>query len=342
VPPVNSFKPGALWVDDHGVPINAHGGGILFHDGVYYWFGEHKIEEHINNSNRIGVHLYSSKDLYNWKDAGIALRMSYDPRSDITQNCTIERPKVLFNKKTGKFVMWFHLELKGLGYRAARCAVAVSDTVTGPYRFIGSFRPNAGVWPRNITDKDKSDPYEAGVATSFAGGQWSRDMTLFQDDDGVAYQFYTSEGNNTMHVSRLTDDFLRPAGDYARILIREGQEGQAILKHKGKYYIISSGCKMWDPNPVTLWKADTVWGPYAEVGNAFVGPEDQLRIAFGSQPTFILPVQGKRDAYIYMGDRWVVKNGMDSRHVWLPIQFKDDQPFIAWMDSWNLGFFGRK
>jgi hypothetical protein len=36
--------PGELWLDNHGVPINAHGGGLIFHQGRYYWFGEHKIE----------------------------------------------------------------------------------------------------------------------------------------------------------------------------------------------------------------------------------------------------------------------------------------------------------
>lgn len=37
----HTFKPGALWPDSNGVHINAHGGGILFHEGIYYWFGEH-------------------------------------------------------------------------------------------------------------------------------------------------------------------------------------------------------------------------------------------------------------------------------------------------------------
>ena len=37
-----SFTPGELWLDDKNVHINAHGGGILFENGRYYWFGEHK------------------------------------------------------------------------------------------------------------------------------------------------------------------------------------------------------------------------------------------------------------------------------------------------------------
>src|SRR5580704_544455 len=74
-----SFEPGAVWPDDHGVHINAHGGGILLHHGVYYWFGEHKIAGEAGNVAQVGVHVYSSRDLYNWKDEGIALPVSTDP-----------------------------------------------------------------------------------------------------------------------------------------------------------------------------------------------------------------------------------------------------------------------
>jgi hypothetical protein len=30
------FHPGAVWPDDRGTHINAHGGGVLSHAGVYY------------------------------------------------------------------------------------------------------------------------------------------------------------------------------------------------------------------------------------------------------------------------------------------------------------------
>ena len=36
------FRPGEVWNDTAGKPINAHGGGILFHEGTYYWYGENK------------------------------------------------------------------------------------------------------------------------------------------------------------------------------------------------------------------------------------------------------------------------------------------------------------
>ncbi|HXL55684.1 MAG TPA: hypothetical protein VN958_05470, partial [Chitinophagaceae bacterium] len=38
----NYFLPGEIWYDEDGKPINAHGGGILYDKGTYYWFGEIK------------------------------------------------------------------------------------------------------------------------------------------------------------------------------------------------------------------------------------------------------------------------------------------------------------
>lgn len=156
-----SFHPGELWPDDKGVPINAHGGGILFQGGTYYWFGEHKTAGGAGNVSHVGVHCYSSTDLYNWKDEGIALAVSHDPQSDIVEGSIIERPKVLYNAKTAKYVMWFHLEMKGYGYLVARCGVAVSDKATGPYIYLRSFRPNAGFWPLNISEDRKKEPWPA-------------------------------------------------------------------------------------------------------------------------------------------------------------------------------------
>ena len=38
----NAIVPGEVWNDTDGNPINAHGGGILYHEGTYYWYGEYK------------------------------------------------------------------------------------------------------------------------------------------------------------------------------------------------------------------------------------------------------------------------------------------------------------
>jgi beta-galactosidase len=136
----SSFKPLELWLDDKGEVINAHGGGLLYFNKTYYWYGEKR-----GRSASEGVSVYSSKDLYNWKNEGLAFLPSEDTTSDVTRGCIMERPKVIYNEKTKKFVLWFHLELKGKGYSAARAAVAISDKVTGPFRFVSSFRPNGNM-----------------------------------------------------------------------------------------------------------------------------------------------------------------------------------------------------
>ena len=113
-----SFKPGALWYYNNNELINAHGGGILFANNKYFLFGEKR-----GKAKQEGVNVYSSKDLYNWTFEGLALSPNYtDSLSDIANGCLMERPKVIYNKKTKKYVMWFHLELNGQGYKASRCS----------------------------------------------------------------------------------------------------------------------------------------------------------------------------------------------------------------------------
>ena len=49
-----SFTPGQVWLDNNNVHINAHGGGILYDNGRYYWFGEHKTEGEGGNVANVG------------------------------------------------------------------------------------------------------------------------------------------------------------------------------------------------------------------------------------------------------------------------------------------------
>ena len=39
-----SIRSGELWPDTDGRHINAHGGGILLHEGTYYWYGGPKAD----------------------------------------------------------------------------------------------------------------------------------------------------------------------------------------------------------------------------------------------------------------------------------------------------------
>ena len=167
-----AFTPGELWPDNNGVHINAHGGGILYENGTYYWFGEHKTEGEAGNLANVGVHCYSSDDLYHWKDCGIALSViENDPGHPISKGCILERPKVIYNPLTKKYVMWFHLEPKGAGYSGALSGIALSDRVTGPYTFLKA--------PADLLQKKNVNAPEVvflpiRTASTYWAATWSR------------------------------------------------------------------------------------------------------------------------------------------------------------------------
>ncbi len=349
-----SFQPGELWLDNNGEHINAHGGGILFHQGKYYWFGEHRANKSF--STQAGVHCYSSTDLYNWTDEGIALQVEDDSESPIQKGCIIERPKVIYNESTKQFVMYFHLELKDRGYEAAQTGVAVSNSITGPFQFIKSGRVNKGKWPLNMTKEQINSPQPKGlnwwtpdwykaidqgmfVHRDIEGGHMSRDMTLFVDDDGVAYHIYSSEDNLTLHIAELSDDYLDYTGRYTRVAPAGHNEAPAILKRNGKYVMITSGCTGWDPNEARLLIADEILGDWKQHPNPAKG--EGAKLTFHSQSTYILPINGKEDAFIFMADRWKPSNLQDSRYIWLPIFFEQEMPVIKWFDNWDLSIFDK-
>jgi Glycosyl hydrolases family 43 len=355
----NSFEPGNIWLDNKGVHINAHGGGVLIYNKTYYWFGEHKTEGAAGNVSNVGVHVYSSKNLTDWKDEGIALSMHDDTTSLLVKGSIVERPKVIYNKKTKTFVMWFHHELKGQGYKAALTGLAISDKITGPYKYIKSVNPNAGKWPMNFPDEYKKVDQEPKmesikiqspegqkivregffVRRDFEKGQMARDMTLFVDDDGKAYHIHSSESNQTLHFAELTEDYQSFTGKYVRVLEGKANEAPTIFKKEGKYYMISSGTSGWKPNPARLAVADHPFGPWQELGDPSRGNDKQVKTTFWSQSTYILPVIGKKDAYIFMGDRWTPENAIDGRYIWLPIQFENNKPVLRWFDKWDLSVF---
>ena len=339
-----SFDPAEIWPDISGKPINAHGGGMLFHDGVYYWYGEFKEGRTWSpRANRswggtrvvaLGVSCYSSTNLYDWKFEGLVLPAVTKNRShDLHSTKVIERPKVIYNRATKKFVMWMHIDSED--YKAARSGVAISDSPTGPFNYLGSFRPNAGIWPDNVTDADKQRSKTNHLARDFKTGQMARDMTVFVDDDGKAYQFYSSEENATMHVSLLSDDYLKPAGKFARIFVGRFMEAPAVFKRGGKYYLIASGCTGWSPNAARSAVSDSIWGHWIELGNPCQGEEAD--ITYRSQSTYVQPVQGLRDTFIFMADRWNSTNLPDSRYIWLPLEFETNgQPLVRWVSKWSL------
>ena len=115
-------------------------------------------------------------------------------------------------------------------------------------------------------------------------------------------------------------------------------EAPAMFKKDGKYYLIMSGCTGWAPNAARSAVADSIWGPWKELGNPCRGKDAEK--TFYSQSTYVLQV-GK-DRFIYMGDRWTPENAIDGRYIWLPLEFEDGKPVLKWVDEWDLSWFNHR
>jgi hypothetical protein len=311
----NSFIPGKVWNDEDGNPIQAHGGCILHENGIYYWFGENKDTPTKKNRligfnvDAVGVSCYTSTDLYNWKNLGLVLPAVKDnPAHELHINKIIERPKVIYNALTQKYVMFLHLDTED--YQFARVGLAVCDQPAGQYEFLGSFSPNQAE---------------------------SRDLTVFKEDDGKAYLLHSSEWNATLYVAELSADYRKTTGVFTRNFVKASREAPAVFKRQGKYYCLSSGCTGWDPNTAEYAVAENILGPWKVIGNPCLGPNSNQ--TFFSQSAFVFPVSGYNDAYIAMFDQWKKEDIGSSRYLWLPIRFEGEQMVIEWLDEWDLSVF---
>ncbi len=301
------------WLDNRGKPLDAHGAGLMEFRGVFYLYGEIKEAPtwHLGGqkweSYRVpagGISCYGSTDLVHWKFRGVALAPVHDPSSDLDTGKVIERPKVVLNPVTGKFVMWMHVDDRT--YHEARAGVAVSDRPEGPFHYLGSFRPN---------------------------GAESRDLTLFQDRDGKAYLVFASENNTTLHIQPLSPDYLRPAPGFQRILIGQKREAPAVFAWAGKYYLITSLCSGWDPNAAAWAVSDRMMGTWKQQGNPCRGKDSA--VTYFAQGAFVIPLPGRPGKFLFGADRWNKKDLRDSRYLWLPLDMEASGPVIRYAEHWH-------
>jgi beta-xylosidase len=293
-----TIKPGEVWPDANDKHIQAHGGGIIKTSDTYYWFGEDR-RQGLDRTNRY-VSCYSSKDLAHW---ALRKEIKFAPPEEVAgRGFVLERPKVFYNAKTKKFVMYMHLD--DGRYSLARVGVATCDTVDGDYQFLKSFRP------LNCE---------------------SRDIGQFIDDDGSAYLIFEDRPAKGFHISKLSDDYLNVEKDMS--LIRAPLEGGAVVHYKDLYYVVGSALTGWRPNPNKYATAKSLEGPWSEFKD--IAPPEMN--TYSSQSTMMVKVVGsKATTVIFMGDMWRPQTQWDSRYLWMPLEIGDGKLWLPEPKEWTL------
>lgn len=281
---------GKRWYDTDNNEIHAHGGFMLEYNDCFYWYGENRTDNNF-------VSCYRTKDFKVWEfcnhvfTADSAVKkinetydltlkraedsfapeveqlgfLRYDSNGLIIAN--IERPKVVYNPETGKFVMWMHYE-NGHDYNDARCAVATCDTPDGDFVYHGSFRPM---------------------------GNESRDCTL-HEFDGKMYFIAASNANLDLIAYELTEDYLSITGNKLVMFPGKKREAPAFFNKDGEVFVLTSGCTGWRPNQCKFSKSSDMsdWQELKEIGDS---------VTYHSQPAFVF-YSKKENKYYYFGDRW--------------------------------------
>ena len=350
----NTIRPGKFWYDTEGKRIQAHGGSLLYANGKYYWYGENK--EDVTGRAKgdtcpiwhKGVRLYSSDDLYNWTDEGVFLVENENKQSPFYIGRIMERPHIVYNQKTKKFVLW--AKIGGLvddddeAFGNCYFAVCESEDLHGEWQHVNTIRAySAGDFDFCEMNGRMHVVFEKPHSEMLCG-ELNESYTDFN-------------GNISSHLPYPFPPFVR--------------EAPAFFQRKGRNFILTSGTTAYFPNPTEVAEILQVHGEWKEWGNACIGDKEEN--SFHAQFSSVFKHPFKKDLYIALGDRWLndlSKNMPDPRvmfenifnkelkstrydvskytdentseatYVWLPIRFREDGiPYLCWEDEWKIEDF---
>ena len=303
------MKNGTCWTDDQGRLIQAHGGMIARFEDKWYWYGENKDGPTLHSGDvgtrvdAVGVSCYSSPDLVTWHYEGLALAARPDlPGHPLHPSMILERPKVIKCEQTGKYVMWFHSDTPD--YVSARAGCAVADSPKGPFTFLHATQPN------------RRD---------------CRDLNLFTDPaTGKAWLIHSGDWNHTLYLSELDEERTGFTGNCVAQLPEQTREGGAVCLHEGMYYLVSSGCTGWKPNPTLYATTRHLTTPMVLVDNPCEGPG--YRSTFDGQSTCLFEADGT--VYLML-DHWKKEDLRRSGYSILPVEFEEGRMTVRWRDEFN-------
>jgi len=345
-----AITPGQPWLDTSGNLIQAHGGSILHVDGTFYWYGENK--EHTTGGSDVwhwGVRCYSSQDLYNWDDCGVIIPpILDDPASPLHPAQKMDRPHIIFNRRTGQYVCWLKVMHPD---DTQKSTVIIADALFGPYHIV------------------RTNLQPLGMSAG--------DFDLVVDPiDGKAYYIF-ERVHSELIIADLTDDYTNVTGYYSTHFPHPHppfvREAPAYFRRGHLHYLLTSGTTGYFPNPSEVAVARSYHGPWSALGDPH--PDDETRTSYRSQICSVFKHPHKKDLYITLADRWLGEREVDARkaasmfetafasgrpsehfaryeledpevfaapdtsragYVWLPVRFDGDMAYLDWKAEWRI------
>eukprot|EP01060_Flectonema_neradi_P015238 TRINITY_DN21901_c0_g1_i1.p1 TRINITY_DN21901_c0_g1~~TRINITY_DN21901_c0_g1_i1.p1 ORF type:complete len:361 (+),score=63.87 TRINITY_DN21901_c0_g1_i1:106-1188(+) len=337
----------AAKTDTLGNIINAHDGNVIYSDkdSMYYWVGTSYTLCNMNRSTEckatpnitminipFAPHcgwtnndfaVYSSKDLNSWT----LLNPSAIP-SHQRPNGIYFRPKMLFNKKTSKYVLWFNYVTEGLpefdcptswgpvDKNACKSVLgtAESDTPQGPYVI------------KNLPVIMGSDGWVHG------------DFGVFTDDDDKAYIAYnTYDHEFDVSIDLLTDDYTNTTKNNSGYFTSHTEAPVMIKTAPNKYLVVTGPlcCFCRGGSTMAVYEAEHPLGPY-NITKVDINPEVN-KTKISTQQSFALKMNDS--TYLWGGDRW--QTSVYKAHdfvVWLPLNIGSDRmpkPLVN-LPDWDI------
>ncbi len=178
-------------------------------EGRIYVYASHDLDDQTGYDME-DYHVFSSDDLVNWQDHGVAL-----DSADISWTNRLYAPDCAHSEATGQYYLYFPNSGSGIG-------VAVSDSPAGP--FVDALGEPL---------IDRNTPGVEDVS-------WVFDPMCFVDDDGQAYLYFgggmSGTGDNA-RVIRLNEDMVSLADAAATTIVApDFFEASFLHQRDGRYY----------------------------------------------------------------------------------------------------------
>ncbi len=300
-----SIRPGKVWLDTEGKPIQAHGFSVFYDENRkrYCWYGENK--EHTVKGGKVwtwGVRMYTSPDLYNWTDQGLIIPPTPDDlHSPLHPTYCMDRPHIIYCPKTKKYVAWLKIMA---GEISQFMCVLQADVLEGPYRIV----------------HEMYKPLQMD----------SGDFCLHEDrETGKAYIFF-ERPHFQLICATLTEDYTGVTGEYRDLgdpCIKDksgttfNSQITSVLKIPGKDLYIACADRWMPQKWVPMMSKQIISGMKRHFAD--YQPD--------TSPREIQPLPGVESVHN--------ENTSKSRYVWLPIEWEGDMPRIRWRKDWRLADF---